>query len=202
MELKEYIAIFKKYSRLFFIVVILAVVAGVSLELFQPLTYKSNLTLNVTRSGIQETPDYRFDDFYRLQADERFADTVVRWLGSPRVVTDIYNEAGIVSAGLSQRSLSRIFKAQRLSSQVIQVIFATSDSRIARNISNSIIKILNKKTEELNNLQKEESWFIIIGSDPVIRENKWAMEIVVLASLLAGAFLGMLAVLVKNYFED
>jgi capsular polysaccharide biosynthesis protein len=199
MELKEYLAIFKKHLKLFLGVITIFLLAGLAWQFLQPLTYKSSLTLNVTRIGTQKTDAYRYDGFYRLQADERFADTVVRWLQSPRIVADIYNDAKIMASGLSQRTLSKIFKAQRLSSQEILVTYVTSDSRTAQTLAESIVKVINSKADELNKFQKEENWFTILGSEPVVRENRRDTRIVLFASLVLGAFLGFWAVLIRHY---
>lgn len=201
MELKEYIAIFKKHTNLFFAVVFLFLAAGIVFQLFRPLSFRSTLNLNVTRIGTQKTDAYRYDDYYRLQADEKFADTIVNWLGSPRIATDIFNSAGIISAGLSDNDLSKIFKGRRLSSQMIQVTYVTKDMRTAQKFSEAITKILNEETGKLNQLQNEESWFTIFGGNPVVVENKYPFLNVILVSFFAGIFLGILAVFIKNYWE-
>lgn len=201
MELKEYLTIFRKYFKLFITVAALFVVAGILFQLFRPLNYKAVLNLNVTRIGFQETSDYRYDDFYRLQADEKFADTVVRWLGSPRMGIEIYNDSKIVSTGLSQGKLSKIFKAQRVSSQVVSVKYFSKTPDSARDLSKSIIKIVNREAENLNKFQKEEAWFTVMGGEPVIGENKWPWGVVILASLLLGIFVGVWTVLIKHYLS-
>ncbi len=201
MEFREYLAIFRKHIKLFLAVIAIFFLAGLAWQFLRPLSYISSLTLNITREGSQPTSDYKYDDFYRLQADERFSDTVVRWLESPRVAVDIYNDAKIVASGLNQRTLSQVFKAQRFSSQEIEVTYVASDSQTARTLAQSIVKVLNDKTQELNKLQKEENWFMVMGSDPVVSENKLNTNLVILASLVLGAFLGIWAVLIRHYFS-
>jgi capsular polysaccharide biosynthesis protein len=201
MELKEYISIFKKHTNLFFTVVFLFVAVGIIFQLFRPLSFRSTLNLNVTRIGTQKTDSYRYDDYYRLQADEKFADTVVNWLGSPRISTDIFNSAGIISAGLSDNDLSKVFKGRRLSSQMIQVNYVTKDMRTAQKFSEAITKVLNEETGKLNQLQNEESWFTVLGGNPVVVENKFPFLNVIIISFFLGIFLGTLAVFVKNYLE-
>jgi uncharacterized protein involved in exopolysaccharide biosynthesis len=199
MDLREYLAIFKRHLKLFLAVIAIFFLSGLFWQFLKPVNFKTSLMLNVTRSGIQETGAYRYDDFYRLQADERFADTAVRWLGSPRVAVDIYNDSKIVTGGLSQKTLSRVFKAQRFSSQEILVSFISSDGKTAQALAESIIKILNNETQKLNKLQNEKNWFVILGSEPVVRENKLPTYLVILASLALGFFAGIWAVLIRHY---
>lgn len=202
MELKEYLAIFKKHFKVFIAVTVIFIAAGIIFQITQPLRYKTSLTLNVTRNNIQPTSDYRYDDFYRLQADEKFADTIVRWLESPGVSADIYNDSGISTTGLTTWQLERIFKAERLSSQVISVTYITSDAKTAQNLAKSIAKIVNRESDNLNKLQKEESWFTVVSNEPVIRDNRWPLPIVFSASLLLGIFFGIWAVLIRHYLKD
>lgn len=201
MELKEYIAIFKKHFRLFWVIVVVFLLAGALLKIFQPATYKSSLTLNITRSGVQSTENYRYDGFYRLQADERFADTVVRWLESPRIVLDIFSDAKSRTSGIGPKKFSKAFKGKRFSSQTIQVEYVTDSVESAKSLSAAIKKILNRETEKLNALQKEENWFVILGDDPVVRNNQWGWMSVFSVSVLAGLFAAFWTVMIRHYIQ-
>lgn len=192
MELKEYIIIFKKHFNFFLLIVALAVAAGIIFQIARPLNYKAHLTLNVTREGSQKTEDYKYDDFYRLQADERFADTVVRWLGTPGIAADICKKTNLES--------DRKFKARRLSSQMIEVTYIAPNIKNAQDLANSTIEILNQETKKLNEYQKNESWFKILGSQPIVAENKFVLWKLLLVSLLTGIFIGGWAVLIRHYF--
>lgn len=193
MELKEYIKIFKNFKGTFFGVVLFFIFAGIVFQLYRPLSYKTSLTMNVTRSGHQETSDYRYDEFYRLQADERFADTVVRWMSSPSITRNIYIDAEFFAEAN--------FKSKRLSSQVIEVGYSTADIKSAKALAGSIIKVINQEAEKLNEEQKSESWFKVLGSEPVIRENKIGLGLNVLVCFLIGIFFGVWTVFVRNYLS-
>ena len=114
MELREYIAIFNKYQKTFLITLVLCVTIGVGTYVLQPVRYATEVMLNVTRKGVQQTTDYRYDDFYRLQADEKFGETIVEWLKNPRIATDIYSSAGMAVNDLSLKHRTRIFKSEKL----------------------------------------------------------------------------------------
>lgn len=193
MELKEYLQIIKKYQKLFILTIIIVVFLPFVYFYSQPVSYKSSLILNVTRSGIQETNDYRYDDFYRLQADEKFAETLVEWLKSARFYEDIISDSGASPiSGIS---------AEKRSSQIVAVNFKSQSLEKAKKISSSITKIISQKTDELNSAQKESSWFRIVGEDPVILKNIPNYKIIFLASLLMGIFLAFWVALIKHYLE-
>ena len=195
MELKEYIQIFKKHFKLFILIVVAMIVAGVTIQEMLPTRYKVEVNLDVTRSGQQiETNDYRYDEFYRLQADERFADTVVRWLQSGRIKEDIMT--------LANEAEFKKLKAMRLSSQLIKVTFLVLEIESSEKVADSISKVLNKKTRELNKDQNNPNWFKIIVSKPVVSEYKLPIAKLAIIMLILGIFIGFWAVFVRHYLED
>ena len=201
MELRDFLDIFVQGRKLFLSVVVGCVVVGAIWYGFQPLTYRADLTLNVARSGVQQTADYRYDGFYRLQADERFADTVVRWLGSPRIVDDIGTSAGSFPLPSGNFSFGGVFDAKRLSSQVIDVTYRTSGRDGADRIAQTLIAVLNRETARLNTGAAEQSWFVVQGERPVIVDGRQGLVLVLIVSLALGTFLGFWSVLFHRYFR-
>ncbi|MDQ1284270.1 MAG: hypothetical protein QG620_618 [Patescibacteria group bacterium] len=201
MELKEYLRIIKKNLNLFIAIILATVFAVFAYFVFRPESWSASLTLNVTRSGAQETPDYKFDDFYRLQADEKFAETVVEWLKSPRVAADIYEKAGIDTSNFSLRQLRKSITAEKMSSQIVAVSFSSPKKETSQKISDAVSKIVIENTQALNKDQNEKVWFEIISQSPVIVKNSYSAPWVFLASLAVGIFLGFWVVMVKHYLK-
>lgn len=194
MDLREYFLILRRELALFSIITLIVVVGALIWQKSQPETYEANLLLNVGRSGGQVTSEYSYDSFYRLQADERFADTVVRWLGSPRVAEDI--------ASVAKASPSDGFTAKRLSSQVVEVTFVSSDKQALEGISDSLVGVLNRYTESLNREKPQnDSWFTVIGSDPVIRDARVPLVLSFWISIAVGLFIAFWVILFKHYFR-
>ena len=201
MELKEYIKIIKKNKNLFFGTIIAVVAIALGYFFFLPVRYDASLTLNVTRTGSQETTDYKYDDYYRLQADERFVDTIVEWIRSPRVVSDIYTEAGIDAGAFSMGKFSKNITAEKRSSQIVAISFSATSIEAAQKISAGVTKIITKNTNELNVNQKENTWFSVLSAAPVIVKYQPNYGLNFLASLCLGIFLGFWVVLFKHYLE-
>jgi uncharacterized protein involved in exopolysaccharide biosynthesis len=202
MELKQLIAVFKK-DRVFFIgtVLVIVFVAFLWQKNQKPLS-EATLLLNIGRSGIDQTSAYTYDSFYRLQADERFADTVVRWLASPRVVEDIYNEAHLNPEALGIRDLKKVFKAARLSSQMIEVTYGGPNEKLLGQLSQSVTTVLARYTADLNREDKEKNWFVVIGSEPVVRDGRVPSTTVLLLGLALGVFVAFWGVLIRYYFSE
>jgi len=201
MELRDLINVFRKQTNFFMGVVLLFVLVAWVWQKEQTVTYQATLLINIGRSGVNESADYTYDSFYRLQADERFADTVVRWLSAPRVVEDIYREAHLDSAALGLKDLSQVFAAGRLSSQIIAVKYGGVDEKTLGQLAVATVAVLNRYTETLNTEEREKSWFVVIGSDPVIRDGRVSLNLALWAGLALGLFFGFWLVLLRYYFS-
>lgn len=193
MELRQLVIIFRENIKLLLGAVIFFILAGLGIFFFQPELYSANLMLNVTRKGIQETPDYRYDDFYRLQADEKFADTVVSWLGSAQIIQEIHKEAGIEKM--------HSIKAKRLSSQAIETVFVLEDKDDAPSISEATLEVLNRQTEKLDEFQKEKTWFTLVSNEPAVSSKKLGFPVIFSATFLLGLFFGFWGVMIANYLK-
>lgn len=194
MELRDFLRVFKKQQIFYFWVVLSAVLVAWVWQISQPVSYQATLLINIGRTGVSETTDYTYDSFYRLQADERFADTVVRWLGTPRVVEDIYREAHIDTA---ERAT---FRAGRLSSQVISVKYDGEYRKTLEQLSTALVTVLNHYTNTLNTEGQEKSWFVVLGSEPVLEDARVNLRTALLIGLALGLFVGFWAVLFRHYF--
>lgn len=201
MELKEYIDIFRKHAKTFWVTALIVVAVVVVWQQNQPVRYQATLLLNIGRDRTQDTTDYTYDGFYRLQADERFADTVVRWFGAPRVVEDIYSATGLDAQNLGTRDLENLFGAKRLSSQVIEVTYAYADVKTLGKIAGSVVTVSNRYADSLNRENDVSSWFVIIGGDPVIRDARIPFPPAFAIGVVLGLFIGFWVTLMRHYFS-
>jgi len=201
MELKEYFKILKENAKLFVFAVVLIVVGSFIYFALKPISYGVSLALNITRSGVQQTTDYRYDDFYRLQADEKFSETVVQWLKNPRTAMDIYAKAGIDSDKMSLRQLAKIFVVEKLSAQIVSVSFSATSENSAKKIAEAVSEVVAINTESMNKNQNEDTWFAVVAQNPVIVRDEISPFIIFLASLAVGIFVGFWLVMLKHYLK-
>ena len=201
MELKEYFKILKENAKLFVFAVVLIVVGSFIYFALKPISYGVSLALNITRSGVQQTTDYRYDDFYRLQADEKFSETVVQWLKNPRTAMDIYAKAGIDSDKMSLRQLAKIFVVEKLSAQIVSVSFSATSENSAKKIAEAVSEVVAINTESMNKNQNEDTWFAVVAQNPVIVRDEISPFIIFRASLAVGIFVGFWLVMLKHYLK-
>jgi len=197
MELKDFFAIFVLHKKIFWGIITISIICSAIVYFAQSQTYKTSLTLNVTRDSAPKSSEYSYDSFYRLQADERFADTVVRWTQSAHVVKDVFGDMGATSF-MSRNK----FNAKRLSSQVVDVTFITSTKKEAEYIAKKLVTALNQESEKLNVEQKQDNWFIILGSEPVIEDNKTSFLFLLSLGAFVGFFVAFWTVMIKHYMID
>lgn len=197
MEFKDLLALFKKEAALYGAIVLSFVVLGLVWHASQPESFRANLLLNVGRSAGPAPAEYSYDSFYRLQADERFGDTVVRWLASPRIGEDIFADAKLAKPG----SAAGYFKGRRLSSQVIEVSYVSHDKDALPKLATSAVTVLNAYAASLNPEKQEDKWFRVIGSEPVVGDARVPQLQAFLIALFAGVFIGFWTVLIKHYLR-
>jgi len=201
MELKEYLKIIKKDFKIFLAVISAVFVVVFSYFLFRPNIYDTSITMNITRIGSQQSLDYQYDNFYRLQADEKFAETIVEWLKSPRIVADTFERSDVKEKGYSQDDFFQSLRGEKRSSQVIFISFSSPTENSAQKLSLSIKNLLSETTENLNKDQKEDTWFGLVGEEPVVAKRRYNYPIIFLAALMGGVFLGFWIVMLRHYLR-
>lgn len=197
MDIREYWEVLQKNARFFWTVVFGLWLLSLVWLVTQPVSYQGVLLLNVGRTATEPVAEYSYDNFYRLQADERFADTLVRWLANPRIVSDILASAGSSAEMYSEKALSHQFQAKRLSSQVVEVRFTGKTREAVQRYSEALITVTQKYTESLN--ASQTNWFRIVGSEPVIRDARISALPFLAISFCVAVFLSFWAVLFKYY---
>jgi hypothetical protein len=194
MELREFANIFVDRKKLFFGVFLGFIMVGLVAYRLQPERYEAALLLNVSRTGYEKTDAYRYDQFYRLQADERFADTVVRWMAAPSV------RAEMVSLGAPE-SVVATLSAKRLSSQMIDVRYSAPNRKGFGNVKPAIVSALNKETEKLNAEAKDPNWFTVVSGDPVVSDARVPLRIAFGGGVASGLFFAFWTVLLARYWK-
>jgi capsular polysaccharide biosynthesis protein len=202
MELKEYYKILKRNLAVVIYTVFIAIVVVYAWSVKKSQTYSASLLLNISRAETQPTSDYRYDQFYRLQADEKFAETIVEWLKSPGVTKDIFDKAGVSTDQKTMRALSKSFRAEKLSSNLVGVQYSTSTSEEAEKIAPALASVISEKTKSLNSEARDPNWFQVEMSNLIILKNTQDLRINLGIAILAGILLGSLLAFGKHYISE
>ena len=161
---------------------------------FQPDRYQATLVLNVTRSGTVPSSDYRYDQFYRLQADERYADTIVEWLKTPRMRADIDAKAGLAKPFAS-------LAAKRLSSQMMTVTYVNGTPARFKEYAMALTAAVNAESAKLNEQAKDADWFTVVADDPVVASANLSLAILLAGGFAFGLLVAFWMVLIRRYWR-
>lgn len=201
MELKEYIRIFKKEKNIINTSVLVLFFLVLAFSLLKEVFYENDMLLLISRSGTQKTEYYKYDGYYAVQASDVFADNISQWLASASVANEIYIRAKAENEMRSLKDYSKIFKADKLSSQYVRVRYQTKDKETAKSLARAMTDVLQEKADLLSASSAEQIGFKVIYSDPLSVENKSDLLLNGLLAIIAGLFLGIFMALGKNYFS-
>jgi len=202
MELREYYKIFKANISVVIYTIVIAVIVIYAWSVRQSQTYSASLLLNVGRTETQVTTDYRYDQFYRLQADDKFSETIVSWLKSPGTAKNIFDKAGVGSGQKTMRNLSKSLQAEKLSSNLVGVRYSTQTNDESEKIAPAIASVVSEKTKALNADARDPNWFQVTVSDLIILKNTQDLRVNLGIAALVGFFLGTLLAFGKHYISE
>jgi len=202
MEFRDHLAIIKKSSLFIIIFTVLVVAVSLVFLYFKAPVYQSSISFSVNRINRQETEYYEYDSFYAISASELFSQTLMSWFMTPSVLLEIYEDAGIDPQIKSLSGLAGRFKAKQYASQNIVVTFKEKTAEAASEISESVIKIVQDKSSQLNQSSSKESLFEVVGSTPVVVDQKPAYWLVALISFISGLVISFVLVYIFLYFRD
>ncbi len=197
ISIKEVYEIFAKRSKLFWGSVIVVACGVITLWAIQPVSYKVSVLLDIARikQSVVSTDEYAYDGYYRIQADEQFAETVAHWLRTPRVVDDVLQAAEVQTRG-TLRARERFFASYRISPQSISVTYSVADPAVGVRIVKAMEEQLNTRTTALNDTDVQ--WFTVRVSEPVIARNQKSLAVVSVVGLVIGFCIATFLVLIVH----
>ena len=202
MELKEFYKIWRANISVVIYTILIAAVTVYAWSVKQSQTLSASLLLNVSRTETQNTADYRYDQFYRLQADEKFSETIVEWLKAAGVSYDIFAKAGIKTGEKSLRQLSKSFRAEKLSPGLVGISFSAQTEDEAKKIGDAVNSIISQKTKDLNANTRDPYWLEVSSSNFIVAKNIQDLRINLGIATLIGLFIGTILAFGKHYISE
>lgn len=201
MELKSYLQIIKQQKKVIFITAVLVGFFAFIFSFFAPTIYETSLSIETERKNIQETSDFRYDDYYALKASEMFVDSTAKWFSNPEFITEICKKAEVDISGASLRNLKKKIKANKMSAQYLEIKFKAKTRKESKKISSAISSTIKEKSKNLGWTNAEENIFSIKTSEPIIVEKNPLIFLNTLIGLFSGLFIGILIGFFRKYLE-
>ncbi len=202
MEFRDHLRIMGRGKVLIIIFTVLVVGVSMILLYFKEPVYQSSISFSVNRVNRQTTEYYEYDGYYAISAAELFSQTLMSWFMTPSVLLEIYEQAEVDPQIKSLSSFASRFRARQYASQNIVVSFKEKDQAKATKISNAVVNIVQTKAADLNKTSDQKSIFEVVGSKPVIVEQKLSYWLAGVISLLCGLIVSIILVYLFRYFKE
>lgn len=200
MELKNYLKVIRSEKKMIIAFTLVTALAAYIFSLYMPAHYETSVSLFISKSGTQNTEEFKYDGYYALSAGEVVADNVEKMLQSPQLVEKIYDASGVDPNFKNIKGYKKKFTAKKMSNSYVEVSFQTSNLTDAEKIAQALTKTVNEQMNGIGSQSQNEIAFSIENTKPVIIESKPDATLNLLVGLLSGAFLGVFAAFLKKYF--
>jgi capsular polysaccharide biosynthesis protein len=201
MELKSYLQIIKQQKKVIFITAVLIGFFAFIFSFFAPTIYETSLSIETERKNIQETSDFRYDDYYALKASEMFVDSMAKWFSNPEFIIQIYKKAEVDISSASLRNLKKKIKANKMSAQYLEIKFKANTRKESEKISSAISSTIKERSKSLGWTEAKENIFSIKTNEPIIVEKNPLVFLNTLIGLFSGLFIGILIGFFRKYLE-
>lgn len=200
MELRDFLQIFIRRRSLMAWIIAAAIVIGFLSYRLQTQWYEGTVLLSVTRQAAEATPEYQYDQAYRLQADERMADTLARYLESEVGRRDTARQVPFAGVRETEFIESKI-SALRLSSNLVQVNFVAMTPTEAEQIAEAFAETGERYVASLNEQAGNRNWFTLVASDPYAKDGRYTLLVALGVAFVLGAIVAFWTVLGLWYWK-
>ncbi len=200
MELRDFLQLFIRRQSLVAGIIGAAIVIGFLSYRLQTQWYEGVVLLSVTRQAAEATPEYQYDQAYRLQADERMADTIARYLESEVGRRDTARRVPYTGIRETEFVESRI-SALRLSSNLVQVSYAAATPTEAEDIAEAFFETGERYVASLNEQAGNRNWFTLVASEPYAKDGRFTLPVALGVAFVLGAIIAFWTVLGLWYWK-
>ncbi len=194
MELRVFLNLFIRRRQFIFGVLALSLVIGFLAYRLQSPWYEGTMLLSVTRQGTETTAEYQYDHAYRLQADERMANTVARYLETPLGRRETARRALLSGTRETEFIESRV-ETLVLSTNLIQVSYRTQSPTESERIADGIVDAGESYLFGLNEQAAYRNWFTLMATDSFTRDGRFSLFVALGLGGVMGLFLAVWVVL-------
>jgi capsular polysaccharide biosynthesis protein len=201
MEFKEFIQLIRKNFYIMFLAVIVFLAGGFLVWNYQANFFAASFAIDIDRGEFQETEEYRYDQFYRLQADEKFAENIVSWIQSPGFLSQLSQDFSGFSEKKSFAGVESL-RASQPSSNYVRVEYKSQNKALLKPTYQVLKKNLTQKTQDLNYENSDPTWFKLNYGKLNIYRVEPKLIIYLALSLGAGLLFGIFLILFKHYLKN
>lgn len=200
MSLYAWIALFERERRLLATLFLTGLVLTWLGFTLQPAQYTGSAMLTVTRTAVENTPDYRYDQFYRFQADERLAESLTQYLMSSAGKQSVAEAARLDSTSFKDFTQNKL-RVVRLGTNLMSVEYRVGTHEEAEHVSEALFQVANHFVALLNEDARERAWFTVLGESPVIEVARLGIVQILLIGSVIGLLIAFWGVLLRYFWR-
>jgi len=189
MELKEIFQIIKRKLWLLILVVAIGVGSVTYLSVNQKVKYETSSLLTV-QANRERTDQYQYNDYYAIQACDFFINTIMGWIGSPILISTVYESSGGGS-----------IYAQKIPPQNLVLIATGKTKEQSKVILDGTIKLVKDKNAQLNISGASTTEFEIINSDPTTTPTKTNTPLNIVVAFIVAVTVSLVLVFFLEYLS-
>lgn len=202
MELKEYLKVLSKYRTTFLVIWAVVVLIGLLVASLISQKYKATFSIDITREAQEKvTGEYDYDQFYRLEADDRFGRSLVQWFGDKAIVNQIQTVAQNTDENFKDYQFEPDFKADKLANSYLKVTFLVSQKKEVTPVFLGTKKVLEEKVAEFNGGFDAQNRFKLVFNGPTISDTKIPLTPLLIGLFGGGFFIASFGVMFRRYLE-
>lgn len=202
MELGDYLRLL---TRRWWLMVVPLVVIGLLAGMWaarQPTTYDGFASVSFVKKSEEaavQRADYRFDNFYSLQAGQLLTAAVHGWLADATAIAAIYDAAKVPRPAAPVSRYSKVIRTTSLPGATLTVQTNAPTAREAEALASEATRFVNNRLTELVATGGIEPVVVLEGK-PLHEPKVPHVAVITLAGLMVGFFLGLIGLGLAEYF--
>ena len=200
MDVRDFLQLFLRERRLILIIIIGALVVGFLAYRLQSPRYEGEVLLSVTRQGSETTTEYQYDQFYRLQADEKMADMVARYLETALGRRETARRA-LLSDERETEFIDSTVTALRLAPSLVYVSYVAKTPTESERIAGAMLETAERYVVGLNEQAANRNWFTLVSSESLTRDGRFTLVMALGIASFFGFFGAFWIVLGRWYWR-
>lgn len=176
------------------LIIVAAVVLGCSAYLVARsfgTTYEAHYSYVVSLSARDNSPDFRFDGYYALQATDVFAATLAGWAQTPEVIVAAVEQAGLLAIPQDARTLQRLVQAEKTAPQLVQVTVRGNSAANAERLTNALQTVMQKNIDGYYQQGIPAVQFRVVLSRVWLGQSQLQAGVIAISIFIITLFLGM-----------
>lgn len=202
MELTTYLKIIKKNFDIITYTTFIVVGLALTITFLLPETYRGDFSLFIVKDRIQQTEDYKYDQFYAVKTQEKIGEFIEQYLQNPQTSSAILKQAGVENIDYSsRRALRNAIRVTPVSAQEVKITLKLKQKEKIEKTADIVYQNTAQKIKSLYPADNETQ-YTVEKSTTLVTTGGPSLKINLIIAAIAGIFSGVLATFFRHYLAE